>query len=144
MRRLLFRSLVFFCFFFNVSSIVSSTNFLFLNITQISSSFLYNHRSIAPCHLRTIQKQKNGLVPWYKIGVHLRYLTYIAMFKGPLSWYRKLTWKSAHAWNLIILCTFIAWGMTTINMVHLIFYAIPLLIYDVMDDITTRSKDTLL
>ena len=64
--------------------------------------------------------------------------------KGLLSWYRKLTWKSAHAWNLIILCTLIALGMTTINMVHLIFYAIPLSIYDVMHDITTRSKGTLL
>ena len=66
------------------------------------------------------------------------------MVKGPLSWYRKLTWKSAHAWNLIILCTFMAMGLTTINMVHLIFYAIPLSIYDVMYGITTRSKGTLL
>ena len=29
------------------------------------------------------------------------------------------------------------WGMTFIFMVHLSFYAIPLLIYDVMYDITT-------
>ena len=31
---------------------------------------------------------------------------------------------------------FIVWGMTFIFMVHLSFYAIPLLIYDVMYDIT--------
>ena len=31
----------------------------------------------------------------------------------------------------------IAWGLTFIFMVHLSFYAIPLLIYDVMYDITT-------
>ena len=31
----------------------------------------------------------------------------------------------------------IAWGMTFIFMVHLSFYAIPLLIYDVTYDITT-------
>ena len=57
--------------------------------------------------------------------------------KGALSWYGKLTWESAHAWNLIILCLLIVWGMTFIFMVHLSFYAIPLLIYDVMHDITT-------
>ena len=57
--------------------------------------------------------------------------------KGALSWYGKLTWESAHACNLIILCLLIVWGMTFIFMVHLSFYAIPLLIYDVMYDITT-------
>ena len=45
-------------------------------------------------------------------------------------------WESAHAWNLI-LCLLIGWGMTFIFMVHLSFYAIPLLIYDVRYDITT-------
>ena len=59
------------------------------------------------------------------------------ILKGALSWYGKLTWESAHAWNLIILCLLIVWGMTFIFMVHLSFYAIPLLIYDVMYDITT-------
>ena len=39
--------------------------------------------------------------------------------------------------NLIILCLLIVWGMILIFMVHLSFYAIPLLIYDVMYDITT-------
>ena len=62
-----------------------------------------------------------------------------SVFKGALSWYGKLTWESAHAWNLIILCLLIVWGMTFIFMVHLSFYAIPLLIYDVMYDITTIS-----
>ena len=57
--------------------------------------------------------------------------------KGALSWYGKLTWESAHAWNLIILCLLVVWGMTFIFMVHLTIYAIPLLIYDVMYDITT-------
>ena len=56
--------------------------------------------------------------------------------KGALTWYRKLTWESVHAWNLIKLCYLIVWGMTFIFKVHLSFYAIPLLIYDVMNDIT--------
>ena len=64
--------------------------------------------------------------------------------KGPVSWYGKLTWESAHAWNLIILCTFVALGMTTIIMVHLIFYVILLKIYDVIYGITTKSDGTLL
>ena len=57
--------------------------------------------------------------------------------KGALTRYRKLTWVSAHAWNLIILCLLIAWGMIFIFMVHLSFFAIQLLIYDVIYDITT-------
>ena len=56
--------------------------------------------------------------------------------KGALTWYGKLTWDSAHALNLIILSYFIVWGMTFIFIVYLSFYAIPLLIYDVMNDIT--------
>ena len=36
-----------------------------------------------------------------------------------------------------ISCLLIVWDMTFIFMVHLGFYAIPLLIYDVMYDITT-------
>ena len=47
-----------------------------------------------------------------------------------------------HAWNLIILCLLIAWGMTFIFMVRLSFYAIPLIIYDAMCDITTIPKGT--
>ena len=61
----------------------------------------------------------------------------IERLKGALSWYGKLTWESAHALNLIILCLLVVWGMTFIFMVHLSFYAIPLLIYDVLYDITT-------
>ena len=38
--------------------------------------------------------------------------------------------------DLEILCYLIVWGITLIFMVRLIFYAIPLLIYDVMNDIT--------
>ena len=56
--------------------------------------------------------------------------------KGALAWYGKLTWESAHAWILKILCYLIVWGITLIFMVRLSFYAIPLLIYDVMNDIT--------
>ena len=62
--------------------------------------------------------------------------------KGALSWYGKLTWESAHAWNLIILCLLIDLGMTFICMVHLSYYATPLLIYDVMYDITTIPQGT--
>ena len=57
-------------------------------------------------------------------------------YKGALAWYGKLTWESAHAWILKILCYLIVWGITVISMVRLSFYAIPLLIYDVMNDIT--------
>ena len=56
--------------------------------------------------------------------------------KGALAWYCKLTWESAHARILIILCYLIVWGITLIFMVRLSFFAIPLLIYDVMNDIT--------
>ena len=56
--------------------------------------------------------------------------------KGALALYGKLTWESAHAWILKILCYLIVWGITLIFMVRLSFYAIPLLIYDVMNDIT--------
>ena len=64
---------------------------------------------------------------------------------GPISpkglLHGKLTWESDNL-NLIILCLLIVLGMTFIFMVHLNFYAIPLLIYDVMYDITTISQGT--
>ena len=56
--------------------------------------------------------------------------------KGALAWYGKLTWESVHTWILKILCYLIVWGITFIFMVSLSFYAIPLLINDVMNDIT--------
>ena len=56
--------------------------------------------------------------------------------KGALTWYGKLTMESAHAWILIILFYLIVWGLTLIFMVRLSFYTNPLLIYDVMNDIT--------
>ena len=59
--------------------------------------------------------------------------------KGALAWYGKLTLESAHTWILIILCNLIVWVITLIFMVRLSFYAIPLLIYDVMNDITIIS-----
>ena len=62
--------------------------------------------------------------------------------KGALTWYRKLTWESAHVWNLIILCLLIVLGMAFIFMVHLSFYAIPVLIYDVMYVIATIPQGT--
>ena len=72
-----------------------------------------------------------------KIGEIVAIFFYVgAKFKGALSWYGKLTWESAHAWILKILCYLIVWGITLIFMVRLSFYAIPLLIYDVMNDIT--------
>ena len=60
----------------------------------------------------------------------------MGILKGALAWYGKLALESAHAWILTILCYLIAWGITLIFMVRLSFYAIPLLIYDVMNDIT--------
>ena len=72
---------------------------------------------------------------WLQTG--LSDLKNTKQLKGALSWNGKLTWESAHAWNLILLCLLIVRGMTFIFMVHLSFYAIPLLIYDVMYDITT-------
>ena len=62
--------------------------------------------------------------------------------KGALAWYGKLTWESAHAWILKILCYLIVWGITLIFLVRLSFYAIPLLIYDVMNDITIIPYST--
>ena len=56
--------------------------------------------------------------------------------KGALAWYGRLTWESAHAWILKILCYLIVWVITLIFMVRLSFYAISLLIYDVMNDIS--------
>ena len=56
-------------------------------------------------------------------------------FKGALAWCGKLTWESAHAWILKILCYLIVLGITFIFIVRLSFYAIPLLIYDVVNDI---------
>ena len=44
----------------------------------------------------------------------------------------------------MILCTFVALGMTPIIMVHLIFHVFPLSIYDVIYDITTKPEGTLL
>ena len=71
------------------------------------------------------------------------YVGFVAtIFKGALSWYGKLTWESAHAWNLIILCFLIDLGMTFIFIVHLSFYTIPMLIYDVIYDITTIPQGT--
>ena len=61
---------------------------------------------------------------------------FIYTHKGALAWYGKLTWESAHAWILKILCYLIVWGITLIYMVRLSFDAIPLLIYDVMNDTT--------
>ena len=63
-------------------------------------------------------------------------IIYDEICKGALAWYGKLKWESAHAWILKILCCLIVWGITLIFMVRLSFYAIPLLIYDVMNDIT--------
>ena len=57
--------------------------------------------------------------------------------KGAVTRYGKLTWESVHAWNFIILCLLISWGMTFIFMAHLSFYAIPLLIYNIMYEIAT-------
>ena len=51
----------------------------------------------------------------------LLYFLSLKCFKGALSWYGKLTWESAHALNLIILCLLIVWGMTFIFMVQLNF-----------------------
>ena len=51
-------------------------------------------------------------------------------------------YESAHTWNLMILRWLVALGMTFIFMVHFSYYAIPLLIYDVMYNITTTPKCT--
>ena len=47
-----------------------------------------------------------------------------------------LTWESVHAWNLIIVCLSLTWYGFYIY-AHLSCYAISLLIYDAMYDITT-------
>ena len=83
--------------------------------------------------------QTGNIVP---LIVYILFFNHVIHFKGALSWYGKLTMESYHAWNLIILCLLIDLGMTFIFMVHLSFYAIPLLIYDVMYDITTIPQGT--
>ena len=60
----------------------------------------------------------------------------LRMAKRALAWYGKFTWESAHAWILKILCYLNVLGITLMSMVRLSFHAIPLLIYDVMNDIT--------
>ena len=67
---------------------------------------------------------------------HSHFTILMSHLKGALEWYGKLIWESAHAWILKILCYLIVWGITLIFMVRLSFYAIQLLIYDVMNDIT--------
>ena len=91
----------------------------------------------------------NNIGPRSTNDFHLQYSLrftelVVCNYKGPLSWYRKLTRESAHAWNLMILCSLNALGMTPIIMVHLIFYVFPLSIYDVIYDITTKPEGTLL
>ena len=58
------------------------------------------------------------------------------ILKGALALYGKLTWEYVHAWIFKILWYLIVFGITLIFMVRLSFYEIPLLIYDVMNDIT--------
>ena len=85
-------------------------------------------------HFRNMSRPKElGIFPLFytKLGKNIK------QDKGALTWYGKLTWKSAHAWILIIVCILNVLGMTFIFMVHLSFYAVPLLIYDIMFDITT-------
>ena len=48
----------------------------------------------------------------------------------------EINMEVCRAWILKISCYLIVWGITLIFMVRLSFYAIPLLIYDVMNDIT--------
>ena len=90
-----------------------------------------------------IRVKSNGISKLYQL-VQCKgcSVVFFILFKGALSWYGKLTWESAHAWNLIILCLLFDLVITVIFMVHLSFYAIPLLIYDVMYDITTIPQGT--
>ena len=82
---------------------------------------------------------QHDIVTFVLKNLNFDLLTHAAYIKGLLqSWYGKLTWESARGWNSIILCLLIVWGITFIFMVHLSFYAIPLLIFDVMYDITTK------
>ena len=77
-----------------------------------------------------------------QISFNFNYKCNFKDFKGALAWYGKLTWESAHAWILKILCYLIVWGITLIFMVRLRFYAIPSLIYDVINDITIITLGT--
>ena len=64
--------------------------------------------------------------------------------KRGLTGYREFTWMSTHAWNLMILCIIAARGMTSMIMVHLLFYLIPMLIYNVVYHGTSKTKGTLI
>ena len=87
-------------------------------------------------------QNSNGSTSSVHLSVSTHKWTLVGYFKGALSWYGKLTWESAHACNLIIVCLLIDLGMTFIFMVHFSFYANPLLIYDVMYAITTIPQGT--
>ena len=126
--------------------------------TELAASKKYNNRlmmgpKMVPrlfSYLRSIQNILTTLLAGSQVPFRLLVCCWLTFSlshlyqKGPVSWYGKLTWESAHAWNLIILCTFVVLGMNTIIMVHLIFYVIPLSIYDVMYNITTKPEGTLL
>ena len=43
-----------------------------------------------------------------EVGISMRENTCIYNYKGALTRYGTLSWESAHAWNLIILCLLIA------------------------------------
>ena len=45
------------------------------------------------------------------ISLSLKFNPLVALIKGALTRYGKVTWESAHNWNLIILCLLIAWGL---------------------------------
>ena len=84
--------------------------------------------------VRYVYEYIDGLLP-LSVTFSKKYISRVVI-KGALAWYGKLTWESAHSWILKIVCYLIVCGITLIFMVRLSFYAIPLLIYDVMNDIT--------
>ena len=57
-------------------------------------------------HLKLKTKENNQTISNMILHVSLYF------GKGALAWYGKLTWESAHAWILKILCYFIVWGIT--------------------------------
>ena len=61
--------------------------------------------------------KSNGISHFYQLDQSIFVLRVVGwcfsfLFKGALAWYGKLTWESAHAWNLIILCYLIVWDIT--------------------------------
>ena len=81
---------------------------------------------VGTCRCFSVKKKDYSVITLHSFKIclvkqHHQYTETLFYFKGALAWYGKLTWESAHAWILKILCYLIVWGITLIFMVRLSF-----------------------